>query len=244
MKAGLTTEHRRFRLLGEAPLVREVGVRRVAVDHHDRRAQEQRRHERVPHHPGGRREPLQPVAGLQVPAERVVLLVLEQNPAVAVNDRLREAGRARGEEHVERVRERQRLELERPFVGEKLAPRRERRRARAPGTEPRRRPRGSAARRGPRPPARAGRRAARPTCSPQRQAAASARAGRGGRGRCARRTRAGTSPRSRRGWRRRGTRRASPGCSAGTQPPGRPRRSRAAADRHGHAPPARGARRT
>ena len=99
---------------------------RVAVDHHDRRAHEQRRDERVPHHPGGRREPLQPVAGLQVPAQAVVLQVLEQDAAVAVHDRLREPGRARGEEHVERVRERQRLELERPLARPGARPRRQR----------------------------------------------------------------------------------------------------------------------
>ena len=98
------------------------GIGRVAVDHHDRRAQEQRRDERVPHHPGGRREPLEPVAGLDVPAQTVVLELLDEDPAVAVDDRLRQTRRPGGEEDVERVCERQRVELERPGLGEELVP--------------------------------------------------------------------------------------------------------------------------
>ena len=88
--AGLTPSIVGRVVLREPPLVRQVRVGRVAVDHHDRRAQEQRRDERVPHHPGGRREPLEAVAGPKVPAQAVVLQVLEQDPAVAVDDRLRE----------------------------------------------------------------------------------------------------------------------------------------------------------
>ena len=49
---------------------------------------------------------------------------------MAVHDRLRQAGRARGEEHVERVRERQRLELERALRRPGARPTRPRRRAR------------------------------------------------------------------------------------------------------------------
>ena len=40
-----------------------------------------------------------------------------------VDDRLRQAGGSRGEEHVERVRERDRVELERPWLGEQVLPR-------------------------------------------------------------------------------------------------------------------------
>ena len=113
---------RRPRPLGQPPLGGGVGVERVAVQHHDRGAQQQRRHQRVPHHPGGRREPHQPVAALQVPAQPVVLEVLDQDPAVAVHDRLRQARRAGREEDVQRVVERDRVELQRPGLGEQVVP--------------------------------------------------------------------------------------------------------------------------
>ena len=92
------------------PLPADVRPRRVAVEHHDRRPHEQRRDERVPHHPGGRAEPEQAAARLQVPAERVRLEVLEQDAAVPVDDRLRPARRPRREEHEQRVVEGDRLE--------------------------------------------------------------------------------------------------------------------------------------
>ena len=60
--------------------------------------------------------------GPQVPAQAVVLEVLEQDAAVAVHDRLRQAGGAGGEEDAERVVERHRLELERPRLAEQLVP--------------------------------------------------------------------------------------------------------------------------
>ena len=62
------------------------------------------------------------MAGTQVPAEAVVLQVLDQDAAVPVDDRLRQAGRARREEDVQGVRERQGVELERPRLGEQLLP--------------------------------------------------------------------------------------------------------------------------
>ena len=99
-----------------------VGPGRVAVEHHDRRPHEERRDERVPHHPGGRAEPEQAAARLQVPAERVRLEVLEQDAAVPVDDRLRPAGRPRREEHEERMVERDGLEGERTRLGEELLP--------------------------------------------------------------------------------------------------------------------------
>ena len=68
------------------------------------------------------REPEQAAARLEVPAERVRLEVLEQDAAVAVDDRLRQAGRARREQHEQRVVEGDRLERERPGLGEQLVP--------------------------------------------------------------------------------------------------------------------------
>ena len=55
------------------------GIQRVPVEHHDRCAGEQRRDEGVPHHPGRRREPHQPVAGAEIPAQCVVLEMLDED---------------------------------------------------------------------------------------------------------------------------------------------------------------------
>ena len=114
--------HGRLELLGQPPLLEQVGPRRVAVEHHDRRAQLEPGDERVPHHPRGRREPQQPSAGLQVPAEPEVLAVLDQLAAVAVDDRLRKPGGARGEQDVQRMVERDRVELERSAFGGQVLP--------------------------------------------------------------------------------------------------------------------------
>ncbi len=74
-------------------------------------AQQQRADQRVPHHPRGGGEPLQALAGPEVPAQALVLVVLHELAAVAVDDRLGQPGGPRGEQHVERVVERHRLEL-------------------------------------------------------------------------------------------------------------------------------------
>src|SRR5262249_57438917 len=58
-----------------------------------------------------------------LPIYPVVLQVLEQDPAVPVNDGLRQPGRPRGEEHVQGVVERDRVELERAGLGAELLPR-------------------------------------------------------------------------------------------------------------------------
>ena len=113
---------RRLELFGEAPLLEQVGPRGVAVEHHDRRAQLQPCDERVPHHPRCRREPQQATAGLEVPAEPQVLAVLDQLAAVAVHDRLGQPGRARREQNVDRVVERDLLELERRALGRQVVP--------------------------------------------------------------------------------------------------------------------------
>ena len=84
-------DDRRLGLLGQPPQPVQLGPRRVAVEEHDRRAEQQRADERVPHHPGGRRRLQQPVARLDVPGQPEVLVVLEHDAAVAVHDRLRQA---------------------------------------------------------------------------------------------------------------------------------------------------------
>ena len=217
-------------------------MQRVAVDHHDRRAHQQRRDQRVPHHPGGGGEPQDPVARPEVPAQRVVLQVLQQDPAVAVHDRLRLAGGAGGEQHAQRVGERHRVERElapgsarSSLHGDRVG-----QRVRAVGhvhdvLD------GRAARRGSRPPARGGRRPCCRSRSRRPPAGPSARSGRTGRPRCAHRTPARSSPTPRPGWRWRGRRPASRGCSAGRPPPGRPGRRRAAAARRGPGRPGRAA---
>ena len=108
---------------GEAPLPRQVGVQRVAVDEDQRRAVEQPGDQRVPHHPGGRGEPEHPVAGLHVPGQAVVLEVLDGDPAVAVHDRLGRPGRARREQHHQRVVERHRVVGRRRRGPDQLRPR-------------------------------------------------------------------------------------------------------------------------
>ena len=61
---GRHAHHGRPELLGEAPLLEQVGPGRVAVEHHDRGAQLEPGDERVPHHPRCGREPQQPAARL------------------------------------------------------------------------------------------------------------------------------------------------------------------------------------
>jgi hypothetical protein len=83
---------------------------RAAVVEHDRRLGEQPGDEEVPHHPPGGGEPEDPVAGLGVDVEVELLEVLEQDPALPVDDRLRQAGGAGRVEHPQRVVEGDALE--------------------------------------------------------------------------------------------------------------------------------------
>ena len=80
--------------------------------------------EEVPHHPAGRREPEDAVAGLRVEVQVELLQLLEQDAAVALDDRLRQAGGARGVEDPERVVEGDALEAELDALAEvgELAP--------------------------------------------------------------------------------------------------------------------------
>ncbi len=88
----------------------------AAVVEHDRGRREQHADEEVPHHPAGRREPERAVVLVHVEVQVQVLELLEQDPAVALDDRLRQAGRAARVQDPERVVERHRHELERRVV--------------------------------------------------------------------------------------------------------------------------------
>ena len=85
----------------------------AAVVQHDRGVAEQAADEEVPHHPAGRGEPEHAIAALQVEVQLALLQLLEQDAAVAVHDRLRQAGGARGVEHPQGVLERDLLEAQR-----------------------------------------------------------------------------------------------------------------------------------
>ena len=97
-------------------------MQRVAVEHHDRGTRQQRRDESVPHHPRRRREPHQAVAGTEVPAQGVVLEVLEEDPPMAVDDRFGQPGGPRREQHTQRMVERHLLELGCAVAGGQLVP--------------------------------------------------------------------------------------------------------------------------
>ena len=85
------------------------GSRGAPVVEHDRGLGEQAAEQQVPHHPARRREPEQAVAGARVHVQVQRLQVLEQDAALPLDDRLRQAGRPRRVEHPERVVERQPL---------------------------------------------------------------------------------------------------------------------------------------
>ena len=74
-----------------------------AVVEQQRRARGQARDQPVPHHPAAGGEIEQPVAGLDVAVEPMLLQMLEQRAAGAVHDAFRHAGRARGIQDVERM---------------------------------------------------------------------------------------------------------------------------------------------
>ena len=84
----------------------------AAVVEDDRGLGEQHADEEVPHHPAGGRKPEDTVALLRVEVQAELLELLYEDPAVALDDRLRQAGGARGVEHPERVVEGQLLELD------------------------------------------------------------------------------------------------------------------------------------
>ena len=89
-----------------------AGVGGVAVVQDDRRPRRRHRRQPVPHHPAARREVQDPVAGTDVEVQLLLLGVGEQHPAAAVHDALGHPGGPGAEQHVPRVVERQRLELD------------------------------------------------------------------------------------------------------------------------------------
>ena len=112
MYAALVPKHVMPAAAARVPQGVQVGLGGAAVVEHDRGLGEQAADEEVPHHPAGRREPEEAVAALRVEVQVQLLQVLEQDPALAVDDRLRQAGRPGRVEHPERVVERQLRELE------------------------------------------------------------------------------------------------------------------------------------
>ena len=212
--------------LGEVPEHPEVGGARVAVVEDDRGVGEEAADDEVPHHPAGRREPEEPVVGLKIDVEVHLLQRLEDDPAVAVDDRLRQTRRAGAVEHPERVVGRHLLEGQR-HADSALAhlPPRHRtpnalrrmgsgRGTRAPPCAPPSAAPRAAPSRHP-----CGRSPCRRSGSRRPREAPSARSGRSGRSRSGRRSRASSSTRSRRSRRRRGTPRPPRGRSGDTRRP-------------------------
>jgi len=110
---GARAEAGHLRRLCEIPQPSEIRMAGVAVEEHDGGIGQQRPDEQVPHHPARRGEPEEAVAGVDVEVQVRLLELLEQDTALAVHDRLRQPGRARGIEHPQRVVEGQPLEGER-----------------------------------------------------------------------------------------------------------------------------------
>ena len=108
---GAGAEAGHARPLGEVPEHAQVGVPGAAVVEHDLGRREQHAHQEVPHHPAGGGEPEDAVALLGVEVQVQLLEVLQQDAALRVHDRLRQAGGARGVEHPQRVIEGQPREL-------------------------------------------------------------------------------------------------------------------------------------
>jgi hypothetical protein len=87
-------EDRHAGVRGQLPQHVHVREARGAVVEHDRGRREQHAEQEVPHHPAGRREPEDAVVGVRVEVQVLLLELLEQDPALALDDRLRQAGRA------------------------------------------------------------------------------------------------------------------------------------------------------
>ena len=98
---------------GEVPEHAHVRVAGAAVVEDDRGGGQQRADEEVPHHPAGGREPEDAVALARVDVEVQLLELLQQDPAVPLDDRLRQAGGPRRVEDPEGMVEGDALEAER-----------------------------------------------------------------------------------------------------------------------------------
>ena len=231
---GAGAEHRHPGALGEVPEHAHVGVARVAVVEDDRGPGQQAGDEEVPHHPAGRGEPEEAVAGVGVDVEVELLQVLEQDAALGLDDRLRQAGRAGGVEDPERVVEGDALEAElgvprRRRAARPSGSRRAGGRGRVPGRGRggRRCASGSASPPAAGPASRGGRSPCRRSGSRRPRRAPWARSGRSGRSRWPGRSRASSSTRSRRCSPWRGRRRSPRGCWACRRRRGRRARPRA-----------------
>ena len=91
--------------IGEVEEDAVAGKRRRAVVQKHRRARSQDGDEPVPHHPSQGREVEHPVARLHVRVQALLLQMLQQHPAGAVDDALGRPRGPRGEQDVERVLE-------------------------------------------------------------------------------------------------------------------------------------------
>ena len=118
-EARARAEARDARVGGELPQPGRVGL---AVVEHDRRARQQPADQEVPHHPAGRGEPEEAVARPAVAVQVRLLQVLQQDAAVALDDRLRQPRRAGRVEHPQRMVERHRLEGELGRLGQQIVP--------------------------------------------------------------------------------------------------------------------------
>ena len=127
-------EQRHAGRVGEVEQHVAVGMERRAVVEQQRRLRRERRDQPVPHHPAAGREVEDAIAGLDVAVELVLLEVLDQRAAGAMDDALGDAGRARRVEDVERMVERQRLETRLAAAAAREARSTARRRAGRPGT--------------------------------------------------------------------------------------------------------------
>ncbi len=88
-----------------------AGVKRRAVVEHQRGAHRQARDQPVPHHPAAGGVVEQAVVASQVDMQTVLLEVLQQDPAGAVDDALGDSGGAAGIKDVQRMGERHRGEF-------------------------------------------------------------------------------------------------------------------------------------
>ena len=240
----------RHALVGRhAPQRLEPGVAGIAVEQHGRGSDQQARHQVVPHHPARGREPEEAVARAEIVVQGQHLVVLDEDAAVAVDDRLGQPGGPRRVEDVQaggrtapaRTRARPgapgRARVDPAGRPTASIPRGGRPRRPPPGTAPSPSPARTAVRRGWRPPRRPGRSPWPRSGSRRPPAARSARSDANGRRRCGCRTRGRTTTRSPPGWRWRGGPRPSRGRSGGRPPHGRRGAPRAPPARRGTAPP-------
>ena len=110
---GRRAEVRHPLFFGKIPQRAAAVDERRAVEQHQRCPRGQAGHEPVPHHPATRREVEQAVAGLQVAVQQVLLDVLEQRAACAVDDAFGDARRARRIQDVDGMVERQTRKFDR-----------------------------------------------------------------------------------------------------------------------------------